>query len=48
LAHYGNIAYRCGRKLSIDPVSQGFLNDPEANRLVKREYRKPWVVPEQV
>jgi predicted dehydrogenase len=48
LAHYGNVAYRVGRKLKIDPETQGFFNDPEANQLVKRKYREPWVVPSQV
>jgi predicted dehydrogenase len=48
LCHYGNIAYRTGRKLFIDPKTEGFVNDAEANRLVKRAYRKPWVVPEKV
>jgi hypothetical protein len=34
--------------LTIDPKTDGFSNDEEANRLVKRTYRKPWVVPEIV
>lgn len=46
LSHYGNIAYRTGRKLTIDPATEGFVNDDEANGYVKREYREPWVVPE--
>jgi predicted dehydrogenase len=46
--HYGNIAYRMGRKLFIDPKTEGFVNDAKANALLKRQYRKPWVVPEQV
>jgi len=48
LCHYANISYRLGRKLYIDPSSEGFVNDPEANALVKRHYREPWVVPERV
>jgi predicted dehydrogenase len=48
LCHYGNISYRLGRKLQIDPRTEGFVADPEANQLVKRTYRKPWVVPETV
>jgi len=48
LSHYGNIAYRTGRRLHIDPVTEGFKDDPEANAYVKREYRNPWVVPEEV
>jgi len=46
--HYGNIAYRTGRKLFIDPKTEGFINDAEANSLLKRAYRAPWAVPEQV
>jgi predicted dehydrogenase len=48
LCHYGNIAYRLGRKLAIDPRTEGFVGDAEADALVKRTYRKPWVVPEVV
>jgi predicted dehydrogenase len=48
LCHYGNIAYRVGRKLHIDPKTEGFADDPEANSLVKRTYREPYVIPEVV
>ncbi len=48
LCHYGNIAYRTGRRLHIDPATEGFIGDDEANALVKRVYREPWVVPDQV
>jgi hypothetical protein len=48
LAHLGNIAYRLGRRLEFDPAREKFVNDPEADRLLTREYRPPFVVPEQV
>ena len=48
LAHYGNAAYRTGRRLHIDTRTEGFLNDDEANGLYKRKYREPWVVPDTV
>ncbi len=48
LCHYGNIAYRTGRKLHIDVATEGFKDDADANALVKRSYRTPWTVPEQV
>jgi predicted dehydrogenase len=48
LCHYGNIAYRVGRTLAIDHQTEGFVDDAEANALVKRTYREPWVVPENV
>ena len=47
LAHYGNIAYRVGRRLHIDPSTEGFVDDAEANALVRRAYREPWAVPER-
>lgn len=47
LCHAGNIAARVGRKLTLDPASETFIDDKEANALRTRaEYRKPWVLPE--
>jgi predicted dehydrogenase len=46
--HLGNIAYRLGRKLHINPSTESFVNDPEADRMLSREYRAPFVVPEKV
>jgi len=40
--------YRLGRKLQFDPEKEKFVNDPEADRLLTRPYRKPFVVPEKV
>jgi predicted dehydrogenase len=37
--HLGNIAYRLGRSLDFDPVAERF-KDKEANRYLKRDYRK--------
>jgi len=48
LAHLGNISYRLGRQLEFDPDSEVFPNDPEANAMLTRDYREPYVVPEQV
>ncbi|MCP4642582.1 MAG: Gfo/Idh/MocA family oxidoreductase [bacterium] len=48
LCHYGNIAYRTGRRLHIDPETEGFKVDKAANDLVKRRYRAPWVIPDEV
>ena len=44
LSHYGNIAYRMRRRLLIDQATEGFIDDVEANKLLYREYRDPWVV----
>jgi predicted dehydrogenase len=43
LCHLGNISYRVGRKLTINP-GPSFANDADANKLITRDYRKPYVV----
>jgi predicted dehydrogenase len=48
LVHLANISYRTGRRLTIDPASWRILNDPEAGRMLTRNYRAPYVVPEKV
>ena len=48
LAHIANISYRVGRKLTFDPKRMQFPGDAEANRLLTREYRTPYVVPARV
>ena len=40
--------YRLGRKLTFDAASESFVGDPEANRLLTRPYRAPYVVPERI
>jgi hypothetical protein len=40
-----NIAMNTGRTLTWDPQSGRVVNDPEANKLLMRPYRKPWVHP---
>lgn len=41
VAHLGNIAYRVGnRKLRFDAKTERFIDDAEANKLIKRDYRK--------
>jgi hypothetical protein len=48
LAHFANISYRVGRAVYFDPASNKFRNDPEATALLRRKYRAPYVVPENV
>lgn len=48
LAHLGNISYRLGRQLTFDPDTERFPDDDEANEMLTRKYRKPYVVPENV
>jgi len=39
--------YTMGRKLTIDVKKERFKNDKEANKLLTREYRAPFVVPDK-
>ena len=49
LIHYANISYRLGgRKVEVDPKTELITNDSQAMELYKRQYRAPWVVPDQV
>jgi predicted dehydrogenase len=48
LVHLANISYRLGRSLRFDPESYSCIGDEEANRMFKRKYRKPFVVPDKV
>lgn len=43
--HLSNIAYRVGRKVRWDAKAEKVIDDPQANALVTRKYRKPWVLP---
>ena len=40
--HLGNVAFRAGQKLEWDPVNMKAKNVPEADRFIRREYRKGW------
>lgn len=40
--HLASIAYRMGKKLEWDPKALKATNCPEADKLIKREYRKGW------
>ena len=42
----GNLAMKLNRTLAWDPVHQRVVGDEEANRLLQRPYRAPWVHPE--
>jgi len=49
LAQYANVSLRLGgRKLPVDPATEQFVGDAEANGLLRRKYRKPYEVPEIV
>jgi predicted dehydrogenase len=44
LPHLANISYRLGRELRFDGAKEKFVKDPEADKMLTREYRKPFVV----
>jgi predicted dehydrogenase len=49
LAHLGNISYRVGgRRLQFDGKKEKFVNDAEADKLLTRTYRAPYVINEKV
>lgn len=43
-----NVSYRLGRELRIDGKEESFIKDKEANKMLTREYRKGYVVPDTV
>jgi predicted dehydrogenase len=43
LCHLANISYRVSRRLTLT-TGPKFVNDPEADKLLTREYRHPYVV----
>jgi predicted dehydrogenase len=48
LVHLSNISYRLGRSFDFDPVKEVIVKDAEANAMLRRKYRDPFVVPEKV
>jgi predicted dehydrogenase len=48
LPHLANISYRVGRALTFDGKTETFVGDREADKLLTREYRKPFEVPAKV
>ncbi len=40
--HLGNVAYRAGKKIAWDTKTLRIPNHPEAERFLRREYRKGW------
>jgi hypothetical protein len=48
LMHLANISYRVGRTLHWDAKTLTCIGDPEANKMLTRAYRSPFVVPKNV
>jgi predicted dehydrogenase len=46
--HLGNIAYRLGRSLRINPESESFVSDSEADAMLTRAYRPGFEVPARI
>ncbi len=47
LCHAGNVAWRTGHRLVLDPATETFVDDPVANALrTRKEYRAPYLLPE--
>jgi predicted dehydrogenase len=44
IPHVGNVAYRVGKKLEWDSANLKAKNCPEADRFIRREYRKGWTL----
>jgi hypothetical protein len=48
LMHLSNISYRVGRSIEFDSTKEQIVNDAEANGMLRRKYREPFIVPETV
>jgi predicted dehydrogenase len=48
LAHLGNISYRLGRQLTFDPIAERFIGDEDANNMLTRLYRSPYLLPDKI
>jgi hypothetical protein len=49
LVHFANISTRLRRALEIEPQTERFVADNDANQLVSRPYRKGhWAIPKGV
>lgn len=46
--HLANISYHTGRSIQFDPLKEQIVGDVEANNMLRRKYRAPFVVPEKV
>ena len=48
LVHLANISYRTGRAINFDPAKEQIAGDAEAAKMMRREYRSPFTVPDKV
>ena len=48
IGHLANISHRAGNiKLNFNPATQR-TDDPAANKFLSKDYREPWIIPENV
>jgi len=48
VCHLAKISCKLGRSVQFDPQTERFVNDPEADKYLRREYRPPYVIPDVV
>ncbi len=48
LVHFANISYKTGRTIDFDAAKGQIINDVDANKMLRRQYRDPFSVPEKV
>jgi predicted dehydrogenase len=48
LPHLANVSYRVGRAVTFDGKNERFVKDKDADKLLTREYRKGFEVPDKV
>lgn len=44
VCHLGNIAIRTGKAITWNPETEQIVADPEAAKMLSKEYRKPWTI----
>lgn len=47
LCHLGNVSYRLGRSVTFDGTRERFEGDDEADKLLSRKYRAPYLLPDK-
>ena len=48
LAHMAAISYRLGQQLEFDPVAERFIGNQDANNMLTRQYRAPFLMPDKI
>jgi predicted dehydrogenase len=48
LAHLAAISCRLGQQLQFDPVAERFIGNEDANRMLTRQYRAPYLMPDKI